>query len=136
MRSVRRSVRSGDEEQQLLPFDVAVAEGDLPRRAARAAPRSSLAPAVEAPLRHRMASDALASRGWPEGTELLVARGRRPRRGDVALVIDRGRRRVGVYGLELGRVALRSDHGSVWLGPTAEVLGVVVQAAPPLPETP
>ncbi|WP_141013002.1 hypothetical protein [Nocardioides sambongensis] len=127
-----RSERSAGDEQGMLPFELEVPEAARPRRAARAAPQD----VVPVPLRHRMATDALASRGWPEGTELLVARGRRPRRGDVALVIDGGRRRVGVYGLELGRVALRSDHGSVWLGPSAEVLGVVVQVAAPLPEPP
>lgn len=135
-----RSHRRVADAQDPLPMDLP-AEPQQRRRpqateeiiAGQALADASSSPAgPRRPLLHRMSSDALASRGWPPGTELLIDPERRPQRGDVALVIDRGRRIVGVFGLQLGRLALHTDAGAHWLGPTAEVLGVVVQADAPL----
>lgn len=124
MRSDRRGVQDAE-----LPIEL---PDPAPER--RRAQRWTAvgAPTPGAHLLHRLGSDVLASRGWPRGTELLVERGRRPQRGEVALVVDGGRRVVGELGLELGRVALRTDRGWRWLGPQAEYLGVVVQADAPL----
>jgi len=77
-------------------------------------------------------SQALASLGWPAGTELLVEPVSRPRRGQVVLVRESGRLKIGVYDVELGRATLRSDTGSTWLGPTVEYVGVATLAGAPL----
>ncbi|TIC81521.1 hypothetical protein E8D34_17725 [Nocardioides sp. GY 10113] len=116
--------------QDRLPFDVAppVDPVPAPRRAVRAA-----APARGADLvRHLVVGDGLASRGWPAGTELLIDPRRRPRRGEPALARVTERDVVGVFDLELGRAALRTDRGSVWLTSAAQIVGAVVLAAPPL----
>lgn len=81
---------------------------------------------------HRLDGSEFASRGWPPGTELLVDPRRRAQRGDVVLARHAGDVRVGVYGSEAGRIALRSDLGSVWLTSAAQVIGVVTIAEPPL----
>ncbi|MEQ6903454.1 hypothetical protein [Nocardioides sp. YIM 152588] len=117
-------------EQGCLPFDLPTdaprdAPTDLPTASRTGTPAGGL-------LRHWLATDALASRGWPAGTELLVDPARRPRRGEVALARHGDREVVGVFGLELGRTALRHDRGSVWLTSAAQVVGVVVMAGPPL----
>lgn len=122
MRSERR-VRA---EHPMLPFDLAP---DAPRPAERAAPRSARASSTpevdEDRMRCRLRNDAFASRGWPAGTELLVDVRRRPQRGEVALVREGGRLKIGVLERQLGRSALRTDHGTVWLGSTARFVGVV-----------
>lgn len=87
---------------------------------------------AEAP-RYRLANDALASRGWPAGTELLVTEGRRPVRGDVALVREGPRLRIGVFDVQFGRGVLRTDHGSVILGSAARHVGVVTQVVVGVP---
>jgi hypothetical protein len=130
MRSAHRS-----EGQDYLPFDLP--PGDpVPDDRAAAVRR----PAGPDRLRLRLRTDALASRGWPASTELLVEPGgRRPRRGDVVLAREGGRLKVGVFDLQLGRRVLRSDHGSVLLGASAELVGVVTVASAPLagmPELP
>lgn len=83
-------------------------------------------------MRIRLRNDALASHGWPAGTELVIATDRRPRRGEVALVKEGGRLRIGVLEVRFGRSALRTDHGSTLLGSTARMVGVVAVAAAPL----
>lgn len=42
--------------------------------------------------------------------------------------------KIGVFEVQLGRAALRTDHGSVWLGGSADLLGTVTLASPPLAE--
>lgn len=124
-----RSERRG-QEQLALDFAAPVAE----RR--RAPAGAVLAAQGASRLRHRVSNDHLVSRGWPAGTVLLVDGARRPRRGELALAVERGRRVVGVYDLELGRPALRHDRGSLWLSPGVDLVGVVVQADAPLPRCP
>ncbi len=127
MRSGRRST----EGQECLPLDLP------PPAEVSARERPSSGPAAprvrdDGDLRIRLRNDALASRGWPAGTELVVATDRRPRRGEVALVKEGGRLRIGVLEVQFGRSALRTDHGSVLLGSTARMVGVVRVVAAPL----
>ncbi len=114
-------------EHPMLPFDVAAEiPQEVERPAARRGGRASSAAEVdEDRMRCRLRNDAFASRGWPAGTELLVDVRRRPQRGDVALVREGGRLKIGVLERQLGRSALRTDHGTVWLGSTARFVGVV-----------
>lgn len=124
-----RSDRSADDGQDTLPFEVAALEVG---EAADSRPARRVGRA-EGPLRHRITSDALASRGLPAGTEVTVAEsGRRPVRGDVVLVRSGEQLVVGLFDLRFGRAVLRWDRGGMWLGPTTEVLGIVTAAAPPL----
>lgn len=127
MRSGRRSV----EGQECLPLE-------LSSRPAVPPPAERTDRSLETPSREddhvriRLRNDALASQGWPAGTELVVATGRRPRRGEVALVRDGERLRIGVLEVRFGRSVLRTDHGAVLVGSTARTVGVVVVAAAPL----
>lgn len=125
-----RSQRSSGDGQQRLPFDLLPAESGTAMSARRRSARTR--PAAEDRFRYRLRGDDLASRGWPAGTELLIDRSRRPRRGQVALVSEGGRLKIGVFDVQLGRAALRSDRGSVWIGASARVVGVVTTAGPPL----
>ena len=127
MRSGRRST----EGQECLPLDLP----PPPEVSARERPApgpSSARVREDDDLRIRLRNDALASRGWPAGTELVVATDRRPRRGEVALVKEGGRLKIGVLEVQYGRSALRTDHGSVLLGSTARTVGVVTVVAAPL----
>lgn len=126
MRSVRRSV----EAQDCLPLDLPTPEPAPPRPAARRAPAPPVADGED--VRIRLRNDALASYGWPAGTELLVSGERRPRRGEVALVREGGRLKIGVLEVQFGRSMLRTDHGSTLLGSGARMVGVVTVAGPPL----
>lgn len=124
-----RSERSADDAQHTLPFDVPTLSSREPPspRPARRAGRA------DGPLRHRITTDALASRGLPAGTEVTVAEsGRRPARGDVVLVRSGEQLVVGLFDLRFGRAVLRWDRGGMWLGPATEVLGIVTAAEPPL----
>lgn len=126
-----RSGRRPPEGQECLPLDLP----PPPAVSARARPAPGPAPEQvrdDGDLRIRLRNDALASRGWPPGTELVVATDRRPRRGEVALVKEGGRLRIGVLEVQYGRSALRTDHGSVLLGSTARMVGVVAVVAAPL----
>ncbi|MBM9460211.1 hypothetical protein JK386_09870 [Nocardioides sp. zg-536] len=142
-----RSGRRVAEGQECLPFELpeTVArhvgqEGAAPTPSA--APRSSTPsagttgrgarPAGSGDTRIRLRNDALASRGWPAGTELLVSAGRRPRRGEVALVREGGRLKIGVLEVQFGRSTLRTDHGASLLGTSARFVGVVTVAGAPL----
>lgn len=119
------------EGQECLPLDLPPPPEVSARE--RPAPGPASSPVREdGDLRIRLRNDALASRGWPAGTELVVATDRRPRRGEVALVKEGGRLRIGVLEVQYGRSALRTDHGSVLLGSTARTVGVVTVAAAPL----
>lgn len=111
-----RSARDASVQEQLPLGEWA--PGDLRSRPSRR-------PADDAAPRYRLANDALASRGWPAGTELLVTEGRRPVRGDVALVREGPRLRIGVFDVQFGRGVLRTDHGSTILGSGARHVGVV-----------
>lgn len=127
-----RSERSADDGQRALPFDVPVLP-TVESAAARPVRRAARAAQAEGPLRHRIATDALASRGLPAGTQVTVAEsGRRPARGDVVLVRAGQQLVVGLFDLRFGRAVLRWDRGGMWLGPTTEVLGIVTAAEPPL----
>lgn len=131
-----RSGRRVDGVQDHLPFDVSPTAGsdDHPERVRR--PRAL--PATD-PNRFRLRNDALASHGWPAGTELLVDPDQRPRRGQVALVTEGGRLKIGVFDLQLGRGVLRTDRGSVWLGASARFVGVVTLVGAPfegMPDAP
>ncbi len=124
-----RSERSADDGQPALPFDVPT----LPSGAAPS-PKPARRPSrPDGPLRHRIGTDALASRGLPAGTEVTVVEsGRRPVRGDVVLVRSEDQLVVGLFDLRFGRAVLRWDRGGMWLGPATEVLGIVTAAEPPL----
>jgi hypothetical protein len=114
--------------QEALPFDLHPTEERQPRAARPRGSRSR----GSAPPRYRLRNDALASRGWPAGTELVVDEGRRPQRGEVALVTEGGRLKIGVFDVQFGRGVLRTDQGSVMLGSTARHVGVVAMASAPL----
>ncbi|QSR26965.1 hypothetical protein CFH99_15145 [Nocardioides aromaticivorans] len=119
------------EGQECLPLDLPPPPEVSARERPATGPASSRV-REDGDLRIRLRNDALASRGWPAGTELVVATDRRPRRGEVALVKEGGRLRIGVLEVQYGRSALRTDHGSVLLGSTARTVGVVTVAAAPL----
>lgn len=126
-----RSGRRSSEGQECLPLDLPPPAALSAReRPAPGSPPASVR--EEGDLRIRLRNDALASRGWPAGTELVIATDRRPRRGEVALVKEGGRLRIGVLEVQFGRSALRTDHGSVLLGSTARMVGVVTVVAAPL----
>lgn len=77
-------------------------------------------------------TDDFAARGWGQGTVFHYEPARRGERG--ALVVARfgGRTRVGEFVSVRGRPVLRTDVGSDWLPPTAEVIGLVRMVEPPL----
>lgn len=126
-----RSVRGGAEAQECLPLDLPPPVASASReRPARQRPEALIADGED--VRIRLRNDALASHGWPAGTELLVSTDRRPRRGEVALVREGGRLRIGVLEVRFGRSALRTDQGAVLLGPSARMVGVVTVAGAPL----
>lgn len=112
-----------------MPFELLPAE---PGTAGSARTTRQRQPRRDGPFRYRLRGDELASHGWPAGTELLIDRGRRPRRGQVTLVREGGRMKIGVFDVQLGRAALRSDQGSVWIGASAQVVGVATSVGPPL----
>lgn len=112
--------------QDPLPIDLPTAGPNGVER-----PRSRDAPAVDRG-RYRLHDDALASYGWPAGTEIVVDPGRRPRRGEVALAREGSRLRIGVLEVEFGRAVLRTDRGSALLGAAARFVGVVTVAGAPL----
>lgn len=114
------STRQPYDEQAALPFEVAPTRPD--RGPARAVPEERL-------LRHRL--DAAAC-GWPVGTEVLVERGRRPRRGDVVLAREGGATFVGPFEMRFGRPFLRGSGRAIWLGPGVDLVGVVVAVDPSL----
>ncbi|WP_067438957.1 hypothetical protein [Nocardioides jensenii] len=120
MRSVSRC-----DDQACLPFDP-------PPRAAAPHPSAATKVRDDGLVRHLMADDALASLGWPAGTELVLSPCRTPRRGQVVLASDGSTLRIGVFDLHLGRAALRTDHGTVWIGRASQVVGAVTEAAAPL----
>jgi hypothetical protein len=134
-----RSKRGVGEGQECLPFDLPPAPsagesaGEAVEQSGDEVHEPVRRPAEPERIRLRLRTDALASRGWPAGTELLVEpTGRRPQRGDVILAREGGRLKVGVFDLQLGRRVLRSDRGATWLGASAEVVGVVTVAGAPL----
>ncbi|WP_436700345.1 hypothetical protein [Nocardioides sp. BYT-33-1] len=126
-----RSVRGGAAAQECLPLDlpppVAPARREQP---ARQRPEAPVGDGED--VRIRLRNDALASHGWPAGTELLVSTDRRPRRGEVALVREGGRLKIGILEVQFGRSALRTDQGATLLGSSARVVGVVTVAGAPL----
>jgi hypothetical protein len=63
---------------------------------------------------------------------MVVDTERTPQRGDIVFLRSRGRLKVGVLDVELGRPALRADQGTFWLDHTTEVWGVATAADPPL----
>ncbi|KRA32499.1 hypothetical protein ASD81_13155 [Nocardioides sp. Root614] len=111
-----------------MPFDLAPTAGPSDPSPSVRRPRTP--PPIDR-NRFRLRNDALASHGWPAGTELLVDPDRRPRRGQVALVSEGGRLKIGVFDLQLGRGVLRTDRGSVWLGASARFVGVVTLVGAP-----
>ncbi|GAA3518202.1 hypothetical protein [Nocardioides daeguensis] len=122
-----RSVRGGAAAQECLPLEL---PPPVPPPAPRERPAQVKADGED--MRIRLRNDALASRGWPAGTELVVSTDRRPRRGEVALVREGGRLRIGVLEVQFGRSALRTDHGATLVGSAARMVGVVTVAAAPL----
>lgn len=131
MRSGRRAAAEG---QECLPLDLPPPEPAPPRPAARKAPAAAARAVAgdDEDVRIRLRNDALASHGWPAGTELLVSSERRPRRGEVALVREGGRLKIGVLEVQFGRSVLRTDHGGTLLGAGARMVGVVTVASAPL----
>lgn len=122
-----RSVRGGAAAQECLPLDL---PPPVPPPAPRERPAQVKADGDD--MRIRLRNDALASHGWPAGTELVVSTDRRPRRGEVALVREGGRLKIGVLEVQFGRSALRTDHGATLVGSSARMVGVVTVAAAPL----
>ena len=120
-----RSTSKGVVEESVLPFGVPETAEAPTRRGRRRAGRGT-------EFVHRLGSDALASHGLPAGTQLVVDTTRRPRRGQILFVRMQGRLRVGVLDIQFGRSVLRSDHGTLWLDPAAEIWGVAVAADLPL----
>lgn len=121
--------------QECLPLDLPPPERaePPPARSSRARPAANAVTAADGEdVRIRLRNDALASHGWPAGTELLVSTDRRPRRGEVALVREGGRLKIGVLEIQFGRSALRTDHGVFLVGSSARMVGVVTVAAAPL----
>lgn len=106
-------------------------EPDEPVRRSRRGRRK----AVEL-LEHVVEGDEFLSRGWASGTVLHYEPVTRVDRGALALVQLGERRVAGEFGLERGRPVLRTDLGTVWLGPHTQVVGVVRIAEPPLPGVP
>jgi hypothetical protein len=127
-----RSVRRAAEAQEALPLDLPAPEPAAQRPAPAPPPAGKAGKSDSGDHRIRLRNDALASRGWPAGTELLVSADRRPRRGEVALVREGGRLRIGVLEVQFGRSVLRTDHGATLLGSSARVVGVVTVAGAPL----
>lgn len=127
-----RSMRRLDEAQTSLPFDVAPhPSAPRPPSGGRRAGRRA-APGND---RHRLVGDSLAHLGLPAGTEVTLEEGpRRPVRGDVILARVGTLVVAGVFDIRFGRAVLRWNGGAVWLGPSTEVLGVVVAAEAPLPD--
>ncbi|MCR1783264.1 hypothetical protein KVF89_12025 [Nocardioides carbamazepini] len=121
-----RSVRGGAAAQECLPLDLPPPVTPAPRDR----PEAVVADGED--VRIRLRNDALASHGWPAGTELLVSTDRRPRRGEVALVREGGRLRIGVLEVRFGRSALRTDQGATLLSSSARMVGVVTVAGAPL----
>lgn len=116
-----RSKRSGDVAQGVLWGE----PSDPPTR-----PR--LRRTVAEPLDFLVLGEGFGSHGWGPGTVAYYASARRAARGEVAVVSEGGRLQVGVFALELGRPALRTDVGTTWLGPRSRVVGVVRMVEPPL----
>lgn len=81
---------------------------------------------------HEVRGGEFLSRGWGVGTLLYYAPVRRADRGEIAVVQAGERMLVGEVVVELGRPALKTDHGAVWLGPHTRVVGVVRMVEPPL----
>ena len=117
-------------DQEELPLELEAGVPHSEEVGARPARRAR--PEVESAPRYRLRNDALASHGCPSGTEIHVDPQRRPARGDIALVTEGGRLKVGVLEVELGRRVLRTDHGSTWLGAGARYVGVVTLVGAPL----
>jgi hypothetical protein len=120
MRSTSRAV-----DEPALPLGVPDRVTDRPRRSRRKGGAAT-------EFVHRLGSDALVSHGLPAGTQVVVDTQRPPRRGHILFVRVRGRLKVGVFDVELGRAVLRSDLESFWLDHTTEVWGVVTAADPPI----
>ncbi len=111
--------------QGVLPF---AAPDPVPRpRDARRAPDPADQPVVV-----RLGDELARARSWPAGTEVVVVPIRRPERGDVLVVDERGRRRAGIFDRRFGRPVVCNDHGVAWIGPGSVVVGVVTQVGPPL----
>lgn len=118
-----RSKRRMDPEQMSL-WDDPVEDETRPRRAGTLADAQWQACEVR--------GDEFLSRGWGAGTILHYAPARRADRGAIAVVSLGDRTLVGEVVVELGRPALRTDQGAVWLGPHTQVVGVVCMVEPPL----
>ena len=126
MSNVRSTSRSAVPEPA-LPLGVLDEEP-----AARRGRRKPKRKAAGAEFVHRLGSDALASLGFPAGTQMIVDTTQKPRRGQILFVRTQGRLKVGVLEVQFGRSVLRSDHGAFWLDPATEVWGVAVAADPPI----
>ena len=104
-------------------------EGDVAPGATR--PRRAVAHRALGPAMVVTGSQ-FASHGWPDGTVLHHQRASSVSRGDLAVVQDGDEVLVGFWGLDVGRPALFTDHGSIWLGERAVVVGVVTAVEAPL----
>ncbi|MCL2541840.1 MAG: hypothetical protein FWE71_05170 [Nocardioidaceae bacterium] len=111
--------------------DVGIGQEPLPFDPPPAAPVGVRRRPLAEPLRssYRLGAELARSRGWPEGTELVVEPGRRPAPGDVVVVREQGAERAGVFQHRFGRPVLVSDRGVGWIGPQIEVLGVATLVA-------
>lgn len=123
-------------EEQAVLWGEPVAR-TAPRRAA--ARRAAARPEPPAPPawavgdeQYVLAGDEFAARGWQAGTVLHVVPARRAERGELVLVVDAGRVRVGCFGVDRGRPVLRTDRGTTWLSERARVVAVATVVEAPL----
>lgn len=114
----------------MLPLDMSDAgdQSGIPVRRA-----NPLAASSRGRRRYRVWGNALANRGWPPGTELVLTPLPRPTRRQPVVMDDGERFVAGVFDVRFGRAVLHSEHGSVWVGPGVRWYAVRV-AAPPLPD--
>lgn len=85
---------------------------------------------------HRLESDDFAASGWPAGSLLLLRPASRAVRGELVVVREAGRTKVGWFGADRGRPALRTDVGAAWLSDRARVVATVLAVEPTLVEAP
>ena len=109
----------------------ATEESSLPakRRARRPRARGTLrepaAPLFDPSGVYRLEGDDFARTGWPAGTLMHLTPAGRASRGDLVVVREAGRTRVGWFGADRGRPALLTDAGATWLSERARVVALV-----------
>lgn len=93
-----------------------------PRRRATARPAELFDPSGV----HRLEGDDFAASGWPAGSLMHLRPATRAARGELVVIREAGRTKVGWFGADRGRPALLTDRGSVWLSDRARVVATVL----------